>query len=290
MVLLNPEASALGRANALLWGRGRRHHVADFRGPLSIKTVRRGGGVWETAEGRFDVQGASYLVLNDGQPYTLTIEAKEPVETFCVFFAHGFVEEVRGGLVRSERQLLDDPHEVLESHRFLEALRRKGKGLSAALDSLGQAVLARAEPLVLEERMLLLARALVLAEDGVRGLAARLPPAKAATRLELARRLEQARDFIEGALSEPLTLGRLAREAALSPYHFHRLFCAAFRETPRAYVVRRRLERARRLLATTDQPVTAVCLDAGFSSLGSFSALFSRRFGVSPRAFRRGRN
>src|SRR5262245_25715531 len=109
MVLLNPKAGLLGQVNAVLWARGRRHRVADFPGPLSIKTVRRGRGVWETGDGRFDLQEALYLVLNDGQPYNLTIEAKEPVETFCVFFARGFVEGVKAALVSPETRLLEDP-------------------------------------------------------------------------------------------------------------------------------------------------------------------------------------
>ncbi|HWW94753.1 MAG TPA: helix-turn-helix transcriptional regulator [Vicinamibacteria bacterium] len=61
---------------------------------------------------------------------------------------------------------------------------------------------------------------------------------------------------------------------------------AAFGETLHAYIVRQRLECARRLLSRWDRPVTAVCLNAGFESLGSFSSLFRRRFGLSPRQFR----
>src|SRR5262249_811967 len=57
--------------------------------------------------------------------------------------------------------------------------------------------------------------------------------------------------------------------------------------TPHAFLTRLRLARARHLLATTNRSVTDVCLDVGFSSLGSFSHLFSRTVGVSPSAYRR---
>ncbi len=75
--------------------------------------------------------------------------------------------------------------------------------------------------------------------------------------------------------------------ARLSPYHFHRAFKRAFGETPMRRLQGRRLLAAQKLLVTTDKPVTSVCLEAGFESLGSFSWLFRKRFGASPREFRR---
>ena len=99
----------------------------------------------------------------------------------------------------------------------------------------------------------------------------------------LRRRLDAARRFLEAHLEEDLTLPDLARQAHLSKYHFLRLFKAAFHQTPLSYLRRRRLEAAQRLLTGTDLPVTAVCLHVGFASLGSFSSLFQRFAGVSPR-------
>src|SRR3954449_5283622 len=100
------------------------------------------------------------------------------------------------------------------------------------------------------------------------------------------RRLLRARDAIHARYAEPLDLRALAREAALSPYHFLRLFRDAFGTTPHQYLTRVRLEAAKRLLLA-DAPVTEVCFEVGFQSLGSFSALFARRIGAPPSAFRR---
>jgi AraC-like DNA-binding protein len=83
-----------------------------------------------------------------------------------------------------------------------------------------------------------------------------------------------------------LPLRRLAAAAALSPFQFIRRFNALFGETPHQLRIRARLEHARRLLALTDRPITDVCFEVGFSSLGSFSALFKRRVGRSPSAYR----
>ena len=100
-------------------------------------------------------------------------------------------------------------------------------------------------------------------------------------------RVERARSFIDAHLDGPLDLDRLAREACFSRYHFLRQFKAEFGDTPHQYVTSRRIARARHLLETTDRSITEICLDVGFSSLGSFSTLFQRHVGHSPSRYRR---
>ncbi len=101
------------------------------------------------------------------------------------------------------------------------------------------------------------------------------------------RQLCQVRDLLRDGLCEPWTLAELGREADLSEWHLLRAFRSAFGETPHAYLTRLRLERAKELLALSSRPVTEVCFDVGFTSLGSFSTLFRRRVGLSPAGFRR---
>jgi AraC family transcriptional regulator len=288
-VLLNPRAGAIGRTNVLLWGRGARHHVREFPGSLSIKTVVHGEGLWETASGRFRVGPGSYLVLNHGQRYSLTIESTREVETFCIFFRRGFVEEVGRTVLSPEGRLLDDPFsEPPDPSGFAEALRFQDPWVTPEVAEIHGAVAAgAATSLWLEERLMRLAEGLLQAELDVRGRAARLPARRASTRSEILRRLFRARDFLEASIEETVTLAGVAREACLSPFHFHRHFRAAFGETPRDYLTRRRLERARDLLARTDLPVTEICLATGHESLGSFSASFRRRYGLPPARFRR---
>ena len=73
----------------------------------------------------------------------------------------------------------------------------------------------------------------------------------------------------------------------MSPFHFIRQFESLFGETPHQFRIQARLERAKSLLALSDYSVTDVCMEVGFSSLGSFSSLFVRRFGVPPSLYRR---
>ena len=101
------------------------------------------------------------------------------------------------------------------------------------------------------------------------------------------RRLCRARDLVHERSAEPLTVAQLARSAGVSRYHFLRLFRDAFGATPHQYLMRVRLERARKLLAADAASVTDVCMEVGFSSLGSFSLLFAKRVGLPPTGYRK---
>ena len=100
------------------------------------------------------------------------------------------------------------------------------------------------------------------------------------------RRMLRARDTMDRAFAEPLDVPALACVAHVSPAHFSRQFRATFGETPHRYLQRRRVERAMELLRETDLPVTDVCLDVGFNSLGTFSRTFTEIVGESPSAYR----
>lgn len=95
-------------------------------------------------------------------------------------------------------------------------------------------------------------------------------------------RLTHAREFIAQHCDELLDLDRIASEAGYSRFHFLRRFRAAFGVTPHQYLTHCRLERAKQLLASGGHTVTEVCMAVGFSSLGSFSTLFSKRVGHAP--------
>jgi len=102
-----------------------------------------------------------------------------------------------------------------------------------------------------------------------------------------ARHLLRARDLADARYFEPLDVDDLARAAGLSRAHFSREFRSAFGESPHAYLLTRRLERAAALLRTTDRSVAEICLDVGLRSVGSFTTSFGRSFGMSPTAYRR---
>ena len=101
-----------------------------------------------------------------------------------------------------------------------------------------------------------------------------------------ARHLLRAKDLADARYGEPLTVDDLAFAAGLSRAHFSREFRRAFGESPHAYLLTRRLERAAALLRGTDRSVADICLSVGLQSIGSFTTSFTRTYGVSPMTYR----
>src|SRR5262245_16171308 len=101
------------------------------------------------------------------------------------------------------------------------------------------------------------------------------------------RRLCRARDLLREVHDPSPSIDDLAREVRISPYHFIRQFEAVLGVTPHQFRIQSRLALAKELLAPGQHSVTDVCMEVGFSSLGSFSTLFTRRVGETPSTYRR---
>ena len=100
------------------------------------------------------------------------------------------------------------------------------------------------------------------------------------------RQLVRARDLADTGYTETLTVDDLAAAAHMSKAHFSREFRRAFGETPYAYLLSRRLERAATLLRGTDYTVADICMRVGLTSVGSFTTSFTRAYGVTPTQYR----
>lgn len=276
-------------SQTVLQGRNHTYYYHNTGPELSIKTMKHGLARYAVGGARYAVDDEHYLILNAWQDYIIDIQSPTIVESFCIFFPHGWAEDIARGLTQPTSRLLDDIHDDGAVH-FFEHLYPHDEAVSPVLWQLKNA-LAHNEVTAgwLEEKLRALLGAMLHAQNNVYRHIEQMPAARPATRLELYRRLHLARDYMHASLSDPLSLEHIAAQAALSPYHFLRAFKQVFGLTPHAYLTKKRLERACFLLRHTDQPVTDICLEVGFESLGSFSALFQRQMGLSPRAYRQSR-
>lgn len=109
---------------------------------------------------------------------------------------------------------------------------------------------------------------------------------RAAAHGDVLRRIASARAHMHDASHEELRITNLARQAGLSQQQFVRLFRATYGVTPGRYLGQLRIAHAKRLLSH-DVSVTDVCMEVGYSSLGTFSHRFARETQLSPRAFQR---
>jgi AraC-like DNA-binding protein len=281
--------SALGSASFILHEKGWRRYYSEGTGALSIKSFYNGRALYDVGHGRFAVADNSYLVLNHNQPYSITIDSASPMESFCIFFAAGFAEEVYRSLSTRAVRLLDTPEiPAALTINFFEKTYPHDDILSPALLRL-RSLLARRkdEPGWLDEQFHKIMQRLLQVHQQVYREVEALPAVRASTREELYRRLHRARDYAHAMFDQPITLDEMAQIACLSSNHFLRTFRQVFRQSPHQYLTTLRLERAKKLLVNTDLSVTDICAAVGFESLGSFSWLFTRRFGISPEAYRK---
>ena len=100
-------------------------------------------------------------------------------------------------------------------------------------------------------------------------------------------RLQRVRNYVIANAHRDLDNEELARIANYSPWQFIRAFRSAYAQTPHAFVIEQRLRRAQRLLSTSSLSIAEIAAASGFEDRCAFSRLFSERFGVTARAFRR---
>jgi AraC family transcriptional regulator len=284
---LFPDGARLGEDNVILHAQARRHQVTEFAGPLSIKTVLSGAVTWTVGGHALVVDPTSFLVLGDGERYSMRMDEPRPMETACAFFRSGFVEEMAQDATTRLEASLDDPTRPAPSLPFLSRLHSDPERLIlGAVQTMAQRCAGQLQPSAFEEDFLLLSNRLLLLYRQIQSQMSRIPALKSSTREELFRRLEAGREYVHSHVEEPVSLERVARAACLSRYHFHRAFTQAFRKTPHTYLTEVRLARAHALLRS-GLPVTEVCASVGFTSPSSFSRLFRTHFRVAPSTIRK---
>lgn len=263
----------------------------EHLGPLSITFATRGRRICMLDGRRMAVDEDSYLVSNLGQHVAESSEGDEGAESILAGFWPGFAEDVLRSLVTPADQLLDNASAPrFQPVEFFPQLYPRDDLVSPLLEELACVIEAGGvQRGWLEEWNHRVLVRLLQAHRRIGEQIQVLPGARASTRAEYYRRLNRARDFMESCLEAPLDLRQISGEAFMSPHHFLRLFKHVFKETPHQYLTRRRIERAQRLLIQTDLPVTEICYQVGFESLGSFSWLFRKRVGQSPDQYRRER-
>ncbi|MBS1965887.1 MAG: helix-turn-helix transcriptional regulator [Chloroflexi bacterium SZAS-1] len=287
MIRTMPATGASAHSSYILHERAAEYYGAGT-GYLSIKSFFGGRALYAVGRARFAIDERSYLVLNHGREYSITIESQAPVESLCVFFAPGMAAATRRTLATPSAQLLNNPEQPSAPDQpFFERSYAQGDGISHILLRIRHALgNGYAETGWLHEQLHALMAALLQQQHTIYREIERLPAARPATREELYRRLHLAREFAAACFAAPLTLEALADVAGMSSNHLLRTFKQVFGQTPYQYITAQRIAAAQQQLAHTDNPISEICLAVGFESLGAFSWLFRRHNGMPPSAYR----
>src|SRR5262245_35513676 len=226
---LFPQGSQFGVDNLVLHAHGRRHQVTNFAGPLSIKTVVRGAVSWVVGGRELVVDPGSFLVLGDGEKYSMDLDAATPMETACIFFRKGFVEANAQDASTPVSASLDDPDRTAPLLPHLSRLHLDPeRSIVRQIQSFAERCSNELQPSGFEEEFLLLSNSLLGLYEQIRSRMARVPALKAGTRAELLRRVEIGREFIHSHADGQVSLQAVARASCLSRYHFHRVFTQVF--------------------------------------------------------------
>ena len=193
----------------------------------------------------------------------------EPIDELHVFLDPAMLEEVAQEIGGQHFELMDgvaivEPDIRGISMQLLAEIQRPGMGTRLFADTMARALALQ----------LLRRRSTARVKDG------------AAQNSMSARQLRAATDFIESHLSEDLSLDHLAAAPAMSPFRFARAFKRATGQSPRQYVIARRIERAKELLRSPRREISEVADLVGFSTQSHFTAVFHRHCGVTPKRFR----
>ncbi|MCI4671611.1 MAG: AraC family transcriptional regulator [Bacteroidia bacterium] len=266
---------------------GKSSYFSNFK-PTKKEISLRGYLVRYLFEGneKFKIDGRThyllpgeYLILNPGE-MVFTVEEQ----------SKGLWFEIPKTLLKRELSQLsvdsaeawqgfykkDKKHIHLCDHNYL-----------ASMDDLGKLLKQIAEGEVAEDNALrLVCLQLLNSQRTVYMKIARLTSAKLSTRTELYRRLCQTQAYIHGNLNSPLDLDTLSQVACLSKYHFIRLFKEVYGETPRQYLIKQRLDRAKNLLVSSKKTFHEICHEVGLKDSSSFGRLFKRSFGATPQIYR----
>lgn len=280
--------SRWGKENYIMCCSGREAEYVPYTQMLSIKTAWNGTEYYDIGNRRIGVDDDNYLVLNEGQRYGSHLRSARPVGSLCIFFRPGMPKEVAAGLqCPADQVLADGPRPALRPFVFAENLRPHDHTITPLLRSIRREIEAgQDDDDWVEEQLQALVARLICAEPGYRDRAQRLAPVSRSTRAELLARVDRAADFMSTCYGRRLTLDEIAAVANLSKFHLVRLFARVHGLTPYAFLLRKRVTVARRLLATGEFSVNEVADQCGFGSRFTMFRQLRAAFGAGGRGLR----
>jgi AraC family transcriptional regulator len=258
---------------------------------FAVKYVLQGTERYTVNGEPFPVHAGQYLLANRCSESHVVIDSDRPVEGFCIELTTALMDEVVHGWSWPESFATEKGECFFVGPEFLEGVHdsRKtwaGLGLKRMADRL-----SAADP---NDRIVELEAYYTLAEQIVRDHLPLLPrlrsikAVRSGTRKDIYRRIQRAKAFMDATYHKPSNVADLAREAAMSEYHFFRAFRAVEGTTPHQYVTALRLREAHSLLQQGHYTVQDVALRLGFADAPTFSKAFRKFHGHTPSVLLRG--
>lgn len=280
--------SKWGLENCIVSARATRADYPPFTQRLSIKAAWGGCERYRLDSRTVAVDDDNYLVINDRRTYSSSLESREPVHSFSIFFRPGLAEETLGALrLPAEGALAAGGESPASATEFAEHLHPHDRLVTPLLRYISDQVDAGLDDgMWYEEQFSFLLERMFRAQRAETAAIESLGMVRAATRREIRRRIGWCTDYIHTYYMRPLGMQDLAKSASLSRFHFIRLFRAIHGLTPFAYLQRKRAAVAARLLRATDLSQEQVAERVGFASRSTMFRHLRRHAGAGVRALR----
>ncbi len=252
---------------------------------FAIKFVTQGEERYTVDKQVYNVDAGSYLLLSGDRDINVEIESKKNVNGICINIHNAIMEAALASY-----QTPDSPHPDQElaaffySDHFLEnQYRVTNTHLGIRLQQLGRDVQASVFSVedINDELFYTLAEEIIKDQVPVFRELQQIPVLKTATKKDLYRRILRGREYMDLSFAAQLSIELVARQAAMSEYHFFRLFKSVYGISPHQYILRKRLEAGMALLQK-EYSVSSAAIECGFSDIYSFSKAFKKHFGVTP--------
>lgn len=263
---------------------------ADECQEFSVRMVFNGDEHYNIGNRNVVVYPGNFLIINEGTTFTSEIASDAPVNTMSVLYTASFLNSFHRTITSTDSELMDEPFHVPSDSMpvFPETLYPfKGDMLfnSVHLKNLFNSDVN--DDVLMNEYLYhcllnfyrVYQKEIVLKSEQLNVL-------KSNTRIELFRRLNNAKDYMISNYNKDISLNDICGYACLSETHFFRSFRQTFHCTPHQYLMQLRLSQSKHMLKNTTYEVKEIVSIIGFDCVSSFIRLFKNRFGVTPGSYR----
>jgi AraC-like DNA-binding protein len=270
------------KKNVIIHASAKNVAYAEHWGPLSVKCTIRGAEHYQCSSRFYSIDKNQYLIFNEGQYYSSYIYSDVETESFTINFSNSLRQDVVGSF---EENLNEKQN---KNYEFIEKLYQHNDNVTPLIIKLYKATLLKNPDVhLITELYFLLLEKLLLQQMELRDEIKKIKAVKYSTKVELYKRLNYAKDFIQSCYMNDIDLETLASVACMNKAYFLREFKKYFGVTPYQYIITQRLKAAKQMLATTSGTITEICFATGYRDISSFCKLFKKNFCLTPEQYQR---
>lgn len=261
------------------------HSAVPFRS-FSIKYVVEGCENYQVNGKNYAIKTGNYLLANNFSEGFVEVESKTSVVGICIDIEPLILSEVVASFRRPDTafadialdkffntpDFLENSYDCKKTHAglFLQSLDFENTQKNYQTEGFSK------------EFYFCIAEKIITDHIPIFKELQKITTIKPQTRKDLWKRINQSKLFIDNQFSQILDIQQIAKEVGMSEYHFFRTFKAVYGIAPHQYLIQKRLEYARKILAKGNYSVSEVAIEIGFGDVHTFSKAFKKYFGISP--------